>query len=70
LIWGATPLIIPECYDTDELTAVSSSAAVKAGLLREGDMTVVTAGIPLGQSGSTNLLKVYVIGESAPPRCG
>lgn len=63
LIWGVSPIMIPQCHDTDELTAVSSSAAVSAGLLQKGDMTVITAGVPLGQTGSTNLLKVYVIGE-------
>jgi pyruvate kinase len=63
LIWGVSPLMIPACYDTDELTAASTSAAVSAQLLRPGDITVITAGIPLGQTGSTNLLKVYVVGE-------
>jgi pyruvate kinase len=63
LIWGVSPLMIPACQDTDELTAASTSAAVEANLLRQGDITVITAGIPLGQTGSTNLLKVYVVGE-------
>jgi pyruvate kinase len=64
LIWGVVPLMVPECDSTDDLTALSSSAALKARLLRDGDMTVITAGIPLGQSGATNLLKVKVVGES------
>jgi pyruvate kinase len=63
LIWGVSPLIIPECEDMDTLTAVSMRTACSSGLLREGDIAVVTAGIPLGLSGATNLLKVIVTGE-------
>ena len=61
LLWGVTPLMIPECESTDALTSVSTAAAIKARLLEEGDMTVITAGIPLGQAGATNFLNVYVM---------
>jgi len=63
LSWGVLPLMIEDCDSTSELKAASSDAAVKSGLLREGDMTVITAGVPLGRSGATNLLRVHVIGE-------
>jgi pyruvate kinase len=63
LSWGVLPLMIPECDSTDALKAASTAAAIKAGLLREGDMTVITAGVPLGRSGATNLLRVHVVGE-------
>ena len=65
LLWGVTPLEIPECDSTDALTAASVSAAVKANLLREGDVVAVTAGIPLGQSGATNYLNVHTVGRDS-----
>ncbi|MCL2539062.1 MAG: pyruvate kinase, partial [Oscillospiraceae bacterium] len=63
MIWGVTPLIIPKFTDADSLMYDSVAAGVNAGLLREGDITVFTAGLPLGRSGSTNLLRVHVVGE-------
>jgi len=63
LYWGVIPLRIPQCDNADALSAVSVATAMKARLLHEGDRIVITAGIPLGQSGATNTLKVSVIGE-------
>jgi pyruvate kinase len=63
LIWGVTPVIIPEGDDTERLMHDSTAAAMKAGVLKDGDMTVFTAGLPLGRAGSTNLLRVHVVGE-------
>ena len=41
----------------------SVDMAVKAGLVSSGDLVVITAGVPLGISGTTNLLKVHVVGD-------
>ena len=38
-------------------------AAVKAGIVRDGELVVLTAGVPLGISGTTNLMKVHVVGH-------
>lgn len=56
--WGVTPLMMDEKSSTDELLDGAIEAAVGAGLLKKGDVTVITAGIPLGISGNTNMLKV------------
>ncbi|MCL2695769.1 MAG: pyruvate kinase [Clostridiales bacterium] len=62
--WGVIPLIIPECdSSTTDLETLSVWAAVRADLLQQGDTAVFTAGIPLGQVGATNMLKVNVVGK-------
>ena len=62
--WGVIPLMIPECDSSaTDLEALSVSAAKQAGLLQAGDSAVFTAGIPLGQIGATNMLKVNVVGK-------
>ncbi len=65
LSWGVTPLVMGEKSSTDELLYGAIEAAVENGLLEKGDVTVITAGIPLGVSGKTNMLKVAVVGEEA-----
>ncbi len=63
LSWGVTPLLIPEKFSTDELFECSTKAAEDAGLIQSGDLTVITAGVPIGVSGTTNLLKVHLTGN-------
>ena len=58
LSWGITPVMMDEENNTDELFAAAIEAAKKHGLLKEKDVVVVTAGIPLGIAGNTNMLKV------------
>lgn len=61
LSWGVTPIVIKEESDTFELFNQAVVNAKNKGYLREGDLAVVTAGIPLGTSGTTNMLKVEVV---------
>ena len=61
LSWGVTPISVEEKTITDELFDHSVDMAVKAGLVSSGDLVVITAGVPLGISGTTNLLKVHVV---------
>ena len=63
LCWGVLPLIIDEKKTTDELFDSAIDAAVDAGLLQNGDLAVITAGVPLGISGTTNMMKVQVAGH-------
>lgn len=63
LSWGISPVMIREEYSTDVLFLHASEAAQRAGLVEEGDAVVLTAGVPLGRPGNTNLLKTCVIGE-------
>ena len=50
---------------TDSIFSLSAEVALKAGLVQNGDTVVITAGVPLGKSGSTNLIKAQVIDEEA-----
>jgi len=61
--WGVTPLILGEQSNTDELFAAAVKATVDNKLIKDGDLVVITTGVPLGISGTTNLLKVHVVGE-------
>lgn len=63
LSWGVVPLMIGEESCTDDLFEHAVEATEKAGLVSPGEVTVITAGVPLGISGTTNLLKVQVVGH-------
>lgn len=56
--WGIVPLMCEEKKSTDELFSHAVEVAVKNGLVNRGELVVITAGIPLGVSGTTNMLKV------------
>ncbi len=61
LSWGVTPVVIDEETNTDALFEKAVAAAKATGIVEEGDLVVITAGVPLGVSGSTNLMKVEKI---------
>lgn len=61
LVWGVTPVFGQEASSTDELLATALKGGKASGLAKAGDLVVITAGIPLGRSGSTNLVKVDTI---------
>lgn len=63
LSWGITPLLIEEVTDTDELFERAVDAGIDAGLLHKDDLIIMTAGVPLGISGTTNLMRVHVVGS-------
>lgn len=63
LSWGVIPLMIGEAENTDDLFERAVEAGEKAGLLHDGELVVMTAGVPLGVSGTTNLMKVHVVGH-------
>ncbi|MGN0711200.1 MAG: pyruvate kinase [Anaerovoracaceae bacterium] len=63
LAWGVEPLIIPEHQNTRDLFNAAVSAAHKAGLVEKGEIVVLTAGVPIGVVGTTNILKVQTVGE-------
>lgn len=65
LSWGVTPVLMTTVRSTDELIDLSIAAAQREKLLKEGDLVVVTAGVPVGVSGSTNILKAQVVGKTS-----
>ena len=60
--WGVIPFIIDEKTSTDDLFAAAVEAAESHRLVEDGDLVAITAGVPLGVSGTTNLMKVEKIG--------
>ena len=63
LSWGVTPLMIQEETDTEALFNNAMESAEQHGYVQHGDLAVITAGIPLGISGTTNLIRVVVTGH-------
>ena len=63
LVWGVQPYISPAMDNTDEMIEKSVEIATQTGLVKPGDVVVITAGVPVGISGLTNLIKVNVIGD-------
>lgn len=63
LEWGVYSILAPSCVSTDEVLDNSIHASMEAGFVNEGDLVVITAGIPVGLSGTTNLIKVHTIGK-------
>nr|MBP7238249.1 pyruvate kinase [Petrotogaceae bacterium] len=61
LVWGVTPVIMSKFVDTDAMLEKVSNIVKSLGLGVKGDLILVTAGIPYGFSGATNLLKVHQI---------
>ena len=61
--WGIVPLLTQEENDTTTLFNHAVEAATSAGYINDGELVVLTAGVPVGHSGTTNLLKVHVVGE-------
>ncbi len=60
LSWGVTPILIKEEKEVFDLFDKAIQAAVKTGMLKKGDLTVITSGVPLGISGTTNMIKVQI----------
>ena len=64
LYWGVEAVMIPYASSTDELVEFAVEAAEKAGIVKTGDLVVVTAGVPVGVAGTTNMIRVQQVGGS------
>lgn len=62
LYWGVEPITMPYVNSTDELVKFSVKAAEEAGLVKQGDLVVITAGVPVGVAGTTNTIRVQQVG--------
>jgi pyruvate kinase len=63
LVWGVMPVKGETCKTTDELFDLAVDSSIKSGLVSLGDIVIITAGVPVGRSGTTNLIKVHHVGE-------
>lgn len=62
LLWGVTPLMIQEEESAETLFANAVEVAKKEGYVKTGDVVVITAGVPLGMAGTTNMIHVVEVG--------
>ena len=61
IIWGVQGEIIERVWETDETLAEAAHLSVERGYIREGDIVVLTAGIPLIESPHTNMIKIQKV---------
>ena len=61
LLWGVAPIHLEEAQSESELFRNAIAASKKAGYIKKGDIVVVTAGLPLGMSGTTNMIRVVEV---------
>ena len=64
LYWGVEAIMMPYASNSDELADFAVEAAEKAGIVKNGDLVVVTAGVPVGVAGTTNMIRVKQVGGS------
>lgn len=63
IVWGVIPILTDVAGNTDEMIDRSVETACAAGYLKDGDIAIISAGVPTGVSGTTNLIKVHVVGD-------
>ncbi len=63
LVWGVQTLPTEDINNTDEMIKKAVDTSLNEGLIKCGDLIVITAGVPAGVPGTTNLIKVHIVGE-------
>ncbi|MBP2637824.1 MAG: pyk [Firmicutes bacterium] len=63
LMWGVYPILGPSFNNTDEMVQSAVTTSLKEGVVKDGDLVVVTAGVPAGLSGTTNMIRVHIVGN-------
>ncbi|WP_413363082.1 pyruvate kinase [Lysinibacillus sp. 3P01SB] len=63
LVWGVQPIVCNRVQTTDEILELAVDESLKHEYVNHGDVVVITAGVPVGEAGTTNLMKVHVIGD-------
>lgn len=63
LVWGVNPVVCQRVTTTDEILELAVDESLKHGFVTHGDAVVITAGVPVGEAGTTNLMKVHIIGD-------
>jgi pyruvate kinase len=63
LVWGVYPQLGRTATTTDEMLDIAVDEGVNSGIVKHGDLVVITAGVPVGEAGTTNLMKIHVVGD-------
>ncbi|MHB0878390.1 MAG: pyruvate kinase alpha/beta domain-containing protein, partial [Anaerolineae bacterium] len=66
LVWGVLPLVLPRFDSSDAMTSGAARSAVSQGILQPSDLVVLTAGVPLGGPGRTNMIRIHRLSEILP----
>ncbi len=64
LYWGVMPVILKTRHTTDAMIASVERAMLRRKLVKRTDLIVITAGVPIGEAGSTNMMKIHRVGEA------
>lgn len=62
LVWGVQSIEADFAYTTDEVLNVAIDRGLETEQLKRGDRVIITAGVPVGESGTTNMMKIHIIG--------
>ena len=63
LLWGVMPVFVPQSSNTDEMMSNAIEGGMKSGWVKTGDLVVITAGVPVGITGTTNMIRVHTVGQ-------
>ncbi|MDP4085993.1 MAG: pyruvate kinase [Bacillota bacterium] len=63
LVWGVYSQLGKEAKTTDEMLEIAVEESLNSGIVKHGDLVVITAGVPVGEAGSTNLMKIHIVGD-------
>ena len=62
VVWGVKPMLVEKPKTTEEMFDKAAELAKETGLAKDGDLVIIVAGVPLGETGTTNLMKLQLIG--------
>jgi pyruvate kinase len=63
IVWGVWPLKVEDTASTDEMFKEAVDGALNSGMIQKGDLVVITAGVPVNVTGTTNLIRVHIVGD-------
>lgn len=63
LKWGVVPTIVDKPESTDDMFNLATQKSVEGGFVEEGELILITAGVPVGERGTTNVMKIQMVGS-------
>ena len=63
IVWGVNPVVKEGRKTTDALLNNAVATAVETGRVSNGDLIIITAGVPTGEKGTTNMMKIHLVGD-------
>ncbi|KRQ87090.1 Pyruvate kinase [Caloramator mitchellensis] len=64
IVWGVYPIIASKMESADAVIDLSVKEALDKGLVSKGDLVVIAAGVPVGYAGTTNMMKISIVGDT------